>query len=70
MNHIANNIREERERQGLTQTDLAIATNLQASAISHFECGRRTPSVGNLIKIAYALRVSIDRLCGLEADHG
>jgi transcriptional regulator with XRE-family HTH domain len=60
---IANNIREERERQGMTQSDLAKACGLQPAAINHFERGRRVPSVKNLIKIARALYVSLDELC-------
>ena len=64
MLHISNNIREERERQGMTQSDLAAASGIKVSAISHFECGRRTPTIHNLIKVADALCVSIDALCG------
>lgn len=64
MNYIANNIRKERERQGMTQMDLALTTGLKTSAISHFECGRRLPTIYNLIKVADALCVSLDFLCG------
>lgn len=60
---IANNVRKEREAQGMIQADLAIACSLQVSAISHIECGRRTPTIATLKKIAKRLGVSMDSLC-------
>jgi transcriptional regulator with XRE-family HTH domain len=36
---------------------------LKPSAVSHFETGRRSPSLGNLIRLADALDVSLDVLC-------
>ncbi len=57
-------LRTARELKGLSQTDLAKRTDLQPSAISHFENQRRSPSFGNLKKIADALSVSIDYLLG------
>lgn len=60
---IANNVRKQREAQGMSQADLAIACSLQTSAISHIECGRRTPTIITLKKIAKRLGVSLDSLC-------
>lgn len=56
---------EARESHGWTQEDLGKRTGLKATAISHFESGRRTPCMGNLIKLCQALRVSADDLLGL-----
>ena len=48
------------------QSDLAGITGLLPSAISHFECGRRRPSMLNLIRIRLALRVNLDYLLGIN----
>ncbi|MEY4246321.1 MAG: hypothetical protein RLZZ245_3906 [Verrucomicrobiota bacterium] len=55
---------ESRESLRWTQADLAKATGLQPAAISHFECGQRLPSLPNAVKLADALRVSLDWLTG------
>ncbi len=40
---------------GLSQVDLAKMSGLQPSAISHFETGKRSPSLKNLIRLCRAL---------------
>lgn len=55
---------EARENLRWTQADLAKASGLQAAAISHFECGQRLPSLPNAVRLADALRVSLDWLTG------
>ncbi len=57
-------LRATRESRNLTQDDLAEKSGLQASAVSHFECGRRSPSLANFIALCDALRVSADSLLG------
>ena len=57
-------LQDARMSQGTTQEELAGVTGLQASAISHFECGRRLPSVRNLLLLCEALEVSADWLLG------
>lgn len=57
-------LRIARERKGFSQTDLAKRTDLQPSAISHFENNRRSPSFDNLKRLADALRVTVDYLLG------
>lgn len=59
-------LREIRERNGLSQSDLADKTGFQPSAISHFETGKREPSFENLKRLANALNVSTDFLMGRE----
>lgn len=61
-------LREERQKRGLSQTDLAKKTGLQPSAVSHFETGERSPSFANLRRLADALSVSIDHLIGRKAE--
>jgi len=57
-------VRKLRQEKGLSQLELAKKSDLQASAISHFETGRRTPSMENLGRLADALGVSSDFLLG------
>jgi transcriptional regulator with XRE-family HTH domain len=57
-------LRETRQRKNLSQSELAEKTGLQASAISHFESGRRMPSFENMIRLADALTVTLDFLMG------
>lgn len=56
------NLKEVREFLGLSQTELARKAGFKNSAISHFEAGRRMPSVQNLVKLAKGLGVTTDRL--------
>ena len=57
-------LRSARKRQGLSQAQLAAQTGLQPSGISHFESGRRFPSLHNFRKLADALDVATDYLLG------
>jgi transcriptional regulator with XRE-family HTH domain len=57
-------LKAARTLRGWNQADLADATKLQVSAISHFETGTRSPSFDNLRKLADALKVTTDYLIG------
>ena len=57
-------IKKARKWAELSQADVAKAANLEPAHVSHFECGRRKPSMRNLIKLADALGVSTDWLLG------
>jgi transcriptional regulator with XRE-family HTH domain len=61
--NIRTGLRLARESRGWSQSDLAIRTGLQPSAISHFETGQRVPSLGNLIRLSDCLALSLDSLC-------
>lgn len=63
---IGRRLRECREAAGWTQDDVAKLTKLKPTAVSHFECGRRTPHVENLRILCIALSVSADDLLGLS----
>lgn len=59
-----------RNRLQWSQSDLAERSGFQPSAISHFETGKRCPSVENLVRLADTLRVSTDWLLGrMLEDH-
>lgn len=62
-------IKRSRLLLGMSQRDLAKLTGLQVSAISHFEHGRRVPSLKNLIKLANALNVSLDYMVDRNDDN-
>ena len=61
-------LRIARERAGLSQSDLAEKAGFQASAISHFETGRRSPSFENLRRLSDALGVTTDYLIGRVSE--
>jgi transcriptional regulator with XRE-family HTH domain len=60
----AERLRAARESRKMSQSDLAREADLQPSAISHFETGRRSPSFANLKALADALKVTTDYLIG------
>ncbi len=66
MNTFKENLRAYRRARSMTQEQLAEKTGLTHSWISHYENGRRLPSVLNLIKLADALNISIDELVRRE----
>jgi transcriptional regulator with XRE-family HTH domain len=49
-------VREERERKGMTQEQLGIASGIASSTVSHIENGRRgNVSLSRIMRIADAL---------------
>lgn len=63
-------LREARELRGMSQTDLARETSLTPDWISHFEGGRRAPSLFILWALCEALRVPADFLIGRAWGEG
>lgn len=59
---IGKRIEARRERQGMTQTQLARASNLHQSQVSRFERGQRLPSIEQATAIASALGCSVASL--------
>ena len=57
-------IKEERQRSGLNQAQLAQKAEITPAAVSQIENGLRTPSIPVLQKIAKVLGVSMDYLSG------
>ncbi len=55
-------IREERQRRGWTQIDLAYHSRVNPAEISRIESGRLKPSHGQLQRLARALGVHADEL--------
>jgi transcriptional regulator with XRE-family HTH domain len=59
-------IRARRKKAGLTQEKLAENSDLSTVFISRVECGKESPTVDSLLKIATALKVPLrDLLRGI-----
>ncbi len=63
----AEGLRAHRTRDGWTQAELAKACGMQPSHIAHFEAGRRSPSLANLVILSNVIGCTIDALCGYSA---
>lgn len=59
---LSRNVKELRKAKGLSQEELAFASELHRTYISGVERGVRNPTITVLAKIAAALEVSSDRL--------
>jgi len=61
-------LRAARLIRGLRQSALAERARLQQTAVSHYESGKRRPSLRNLRRLAEALEVTTDYLVGHTDD--
>ena len=61
-------IKELREKNKITQVQLAERLGVQKSVISYYESGSRFPSYDVLIRFARLFHVSTDYLLGLERN--
>lgn len=63
---IADNIRKERKRLGMTQTELAERADISIDTIKSVENGRRAMSLDTYLNIVQALETSPMFLMGME----
>jgi transcriptional regulator with XRE-family HTH domain len=68
MTPIADRIRRERHRASLTQAQLAEAAGLCQEAVSHWETGRRVPTVTNLDRLAAGIGIPTAQFFQDDAD--
>jgi transcriptional regulator with XRE-family HTH domain len=61
-------IREERQRRGWTQIDLAYHSRVNPAEISRIENGKLKPSPGQIERLARALGVRPDQLSSQAAE--
>lgn len=61
---VAERIRDAMRSRSISQNELASATGLSQTSLSHFMCARRLPRGDNLVLLADALLVSVDYLLG------
>ena len=65
-----NRLAQIRKAQGLTQINLADASELHINQIRRYEAGAAQPTLEGLIKLAKALHVSLDELVFEKDDRG
>ena len=57
-----NQIRKYRKKRNLKQSELALIVGVDRTAVTHWENGAVNPRADKLLKIADALRCSVDDL--------
>lgn len=62
------NLRAAREKNGLSQKDMAESIGVAKSTYSLYESGNREPNVQTIKKIANTLNVSADELLGINDE--
>ena len=55
-------LREIRKKKKLNQQRVALDLNITREALSHYENGRRDPSLAKLVRLTEYINVSIDYL--------
>nr|DAX37111.1 MAG TPA: helix-turn-helix domain protein [Caudoviricetes sp.] len=63
---IGNRIKQERERQNLSQKELASKTDINVSVMNRIESGERSVRDDEILKISKVLNVTTDYLLGNE----
>ena len=57
VHEVINRIRQERERQGYSQMDLALKAGISQGYLGHIETFRKVPTIATIIKLAKALEI-------------
>ena len=65
---IGNRIKQLREKENLTQTQLAAKFQLSRSAINSWEMGLTLPSTQNIIELSRLFHISTDYLLGIDEN--
>lgn len=69
MNTIGENIRQQREKRGMTQKDLAKKVGVTLGAISQIESGKTGKKFDTLRDICISLNVSSDKILNIEKEN-
>jgi transcriptional regulator with XRE-family HTH domain len=64
LERLGSHLRDARLQAVLSQSELAVKSGLSQTQISYFEAGARQPSVDQLLRLARALDVSVQKLIG------
>lgn len=59
---LARRLRLSRDRRRLTQLQLSVLVKMDPGMLSHYETGRREPTITNLLKINKILRQDLNWL--------
>lgn len=68
LREIGRYVREERERVGLTQAQVAEAAAMSSRAIRDLEAGRSNPSLSTMVAVADVLKLSLDELVAVARE--
>ena len=63
---LADNLRAEREKLGITQTQLAEMLGVTPQAVSKWENARSYPDIETLVRLAELFSMTVDRMLGRE----
>jgi len=58
ISHIAERLREEREKLRISQMDLSFKAGLSQNQVNYIETGKRTPNLYTILSICDALQIS------------
>jgi len=58
INHIAERLREEREKLRISQMDLSFKAGLSQNQVNYIETGKRTPNLYSMLSICNALQIN------------
>jgi transcriptional regulator with XRE-family HTH domain len=56
--HIAERLREEREKLRISQMDLSFKAGLSQNQVNYIETGKRTPNLYTILSICNAMKIS------------
>jgi transcriptional regulator with XRE-family HTH domain len=56
--HIAERLREEREKMRISQMDLSFKAGLSQNQVNYIETGKRTPNLFTILSICNALKIN------------
>ena len=56
--HIIKRLREEREKQRISQIDLSFKARLSQNLVNYIETGKRTPNLYTILSICKALEIN------------
>ena len=65
---LAGNIKNAREKAGLTQKDLAEKLNISRAGLSSWELGRTKPDLTTFVNLCHVLHIKADDLLGLAFE--
>ena len=68
MTDIHNKLLEWREFYGYKQRQAAEAMGVQRATYANYECGRRSPDIAGLVKLAMFYGISLDELVGCNTS--
>jgi len=55
---VVQRLREERERQRISQLDLSLKAGLSQNQVNYIETGKRTPNLNSILSICNALEIN------------